>query len=39
MGKRITIQNQLVFDAVLNNASHPTADDVYNEIVIKYFNI
>ncbi|HZK70774.1 MAG TPA: transcriptional repressor [Clostridia bacterium] len=39
MGKRTTIQKQLVLDAVVNLASHPTADDVYNEVILKYSNI
>src|SRR5659263_154499 len=39
MEKRSTIQKQLVLDEVMKSASHLTADDVYNIIVIKYSNI
>jgi Fe2+ or Zn2+ uptake regulation protein len=39
MEKRNTIQKQLVLDAVVKLASHPTADDVYNQVVSMYPNI
>lgn len=36
MKKRNTIQGQLVFNAVKQLANHPTAEDVYNYIVLEH---
>lgn len=39
MIKRNTIQRRLILDAVRRLKSHPTADEVYNEIIKEYPSI
>lgn len=36
MNKRNTLQRKLILDAVRKLGNHPTADDVYNEIIVGY---